>query len=741
MAAIIAAATMTHVANRVEAALTNDLKADWSDTHNPNGPWSYNEGNNPLPHTGCVGLNCSEWTNCQPAWARGDVCPTQGGSNPVLPNFFKAITNNWEPLRDIHPGDIVMHSHDNANGGGNGEANITWTASATGFVTISGGVWDAAEFLGRGNDWRLYHNATLLTGANIFAGDPYSRAQPFDFRAGSGGTNVLRNIPVKPDDVIKLLITRTSQFGNTVGMNWTVIFTEQPAQLTYDLRTDWSDTQNPNGPWSYNEGNNPLPHTGCAFLNCSPWTNCQPAWARGDVCPTQGGNSPVIPAVFKAIANDWEALQYDIQPGDIILHSRDDANGSGNGEGNITWTASTNGFVTVSGGVWSAADFLGRGNHWSIHLNATILTEGDVSANDAYSRAVPFDFRNGSAGSNVLQNISVNAGDIIKLLITRTTQYGDVVGINLTVVFEPEPGCVPAPSGLVSAWSGGNGTIAVDSVGGHHACLQGAVGSTAGKVGQAFLFDGSPSSFIRLPNSSDFQPASNQLTIAAWIKPNFSSANGWDTVLTKRGGCDSSGISYFLGVAKGDPGFNVGAVQFAMSTAGGGVVAPSTSAAIPKDGQYHHIAGTYDGSMMRTYLDGQLIGEATRAEPIVSTTAAPVISHHGGGCPQRANAAMDEIQFYNRALSSNEVAALHAAGSAGECYSTSSEPRLELMRCETTCVILWPAAAVGYVLEDNADVSITNGWNAVTHGVVPVSDLNTFAADCTQGTRFYRLRK
>jgi len=30
------------------AAVTHDLKADWSDSQNPNGCWSYNYGNNPL---------------------------------------------------------------------------------------------------------------------------------------------------------------------------------------------------------------------------------------------------------------------------------------------------------------------------------------------------------------------------------------------------------------------------------------------------------------------------------------------------------------------------------------------------------------------------------------------------------------------------------------------------------------------------------------------------------------------
>jgi hypothetical protein len=244
-----------------------------------------------------------------------------------------------------------------------------------------------------------------------------------------------------------------------------------------------------------------------------------------------------------------------------------------------------------------------------------------------------------------------------------------------------------------------------------------------------------------LPNSADFQPPTNQLTIAAWIAPDFSVANEWDTVLTKRDGCGASGISYFLGVEKGGSGLPLGAVHFAMSTAGGGVVAPTSTAFVPNDGQYHHIAGTYDGSMMRTYLDGLLVGQAARAEPIVPTISAPVISHHGGSCGQRAHAAMDEIQFYSRALSSNEITAIYAAGSAGQCYATSSEPRLEFVRCGTTCVILWAAAALGYALEANGDLSLTNGWNTVTNLPVRASVLNTLPVDCTQDTRFYRLRK
>jgi Concanavalin A-like lectin/glucanases superfamily len=151
--------------------------------------------------------------------------------------------------------------------------------------------------------------------------------------------------------------------------------------------------------------------------------------------------------------------------------------------------------------------------------------------------------------------------------------------------------------------------------------------------------------------------SSNQLTIDAWIKPDFSQQNALDTVLTKRDGCGDFGVSYNLNVIKFDPAFGgghagrpIGQLVFAMSNSSGSpnILADSGTTIVPNDSQFHHVAGTYDGSTMNVYLDGELVGQASRTGPILGTTSAPVISHHGGTCPQRAAAAIDEIEFYDR---------------------------------------------------------------------------------------------
>src|SRR5205807_517357 len=91
--------------------------------------------------------------------------------------------------------------------------------------------------------------------------------------------------------------------------------------VIYDLKTDWSDLTNPNGPWSYREGNNVLPHVADWQGLSGDFTGVQPAWARAET-----GNTNLPPwmkiASPAGIANDW-------QFGDIVTHSTDGFNGIG----------------------------------------------------------------------------------------------------------------------------------------------------------------------------------------------------------------------------------------------------------------------------------------------------------------------------------------------------------------------------------------------------------------------------
>ena len=105
------------------APLVYDLAADWSNTTNPNGAWTYQQGNTPLPHV-------ASWLPLgQQAWA-----PAANILTNFVPGWFKTEALIFG--LDFLVWDIGVHSRDPANGGVSGAANVIWTAPSVGVQTF-----------------------------------------------------------------------------------------------------------------------------------------------------------------------------------------------------------------------------------------------------------------------------------------------------------------------------------------------------------------------------------------------------------------------------------------------------------------------------------------------------------------------------------------------------------------------------------------------------------------------------
>lgn len=195
-----------------------DLRNDWSTNSNPNGVWTYRAGSEILP--------AYSWGDSfpyfQPSW--------QNNSPGSVPAWIFSTTNPVSGC-DWQQGDVVVHTQDNNFGSGNGQANVLWTSPFTGTIRISGGVWMGRD-IGRANNWYLYLNGNLLSGGSTYSGDPYSRANPFFFTLGSGGSNVLQNVQVTTGDQIMLEIDRTGTYGDYVGVNLTITETVPDPNLS-----------------------------------------------------------------------------------------------------------------------------------------------------------------------------------------------------------------------------------------------------------------------------------------------------------------------------------------------------------------------------------------------------------------------------------------------------------------------------------------------------------------------------
>jgi uncharacterized repeat protein (TIGR01451 family) len=90
------------------------------------------------------------------------------------------------------------------------------------------------------------------------------------------------------------------------------------------------------------------------------------------------------------------------------------------------------------------------------------------------------------------------------------------------------------------------------------------------------------------------------------------------------------------------------------------------------DGTFHHIAGTWDGSTVRLYVDGVPQGTAALSTPANNTRTLNLGYAWGGGTPRRFfRGTVDELTIYHRALEEADIQSSVAAGSAGKCQTVT----------------------------------------------------------------------
>lgn len=217
-----------------------------------------------------------------------------------------------------------------------------------------------------------------------------------------------------------------------------LLLTGVAGAVTYDLKTDWSNTDNPNGVWAYNQGTTLLPFQSDYDLTHSFATN-QQAWAYS-AFPDLGH----VPVWMQASTNGL--FNTDVIAGDIIMHPY--SSPSSNypyGEGNVIWTSPYTGTALITGNVWYAGStaYPGRSNDWALYLNGMTLDSGNVASGDGRSNPTTWSFSK-----------NLNVGDVIMFQATApsTGAYPYFAGVNLTIDVTP----VPLPGAV---WLLGSGLL------------------------------------------------------------------------------------------------------------------------------------------------------------------------------------------------------------------------------------------------------------------------------------------
>ena len=186
----------------------------------------------------------------------------------------------------------------------------------------------------------------------------------------------------------------------------------------------------------------------------------------------------------------------------------------------------------------------------------------------------------------------VKLGVVVTVLLVVSGVQTAVHLASADVIIVTLPGCVVDPGDLVAWWKGENDLTA--QIGPN---LTGSVPFGDGLIGEAMIFDGTNTTY-----ANPFPTLSGPLTVEMWVKPVHTDRmqtlmSRWDFP-----SADDSARAYVLMLApNGHLLWSTDETSTRRPDELSGPVPPPLDIF---DGQYHHIAATWDTSQMVVYFDG-----------------------------------------------------------------------------------------------------------------------------------------
>lgn len=223
--------------------------------------------------------------------------------------------------------------------------------------------------------------------------------------------------------------------------------------------------------------------------------------------------------------------------------------------------------------------------------------------------------------------------------------------------FTMEPGTDPTAEPDLAAWWQAEGNT-LDAANDNDGTLYNGAGYGLGRVGQGFVFDG-VNDYLEVPHSASLSPAA--FTVEAWVRfDSFYSGKCATNTIVGKGVDNTAG---FYGLHVQDTAYSCssttgqhGLVMSMRMQDGSGVTVRGVTVLLANT--WYHLAATWDGSMVRLYVNGAPDGQTgpLTGKTLGSNTQALTIGRHAHtSYPYWVDGVIDEVKIHNRALSETEI--------------------------------------------------------------------------------------
>ncbi|MFC2083650.1 LamG-like jellyroll fold domain-containing protein [Bacteroidota bacterium] len=223
----------------------------------------------------------------------------------------------------------------------------------------------------------------------------------------------------------------------------------------------------------------------------------------------------------------------------------------------------------------------------------------------------------------------------------------------------------------------------------------------------SLYFDGSDN-YVDCGNGSVFNQLTNQLTVEAWIKTNSSTSTDLGTanpIISKQSRNPLIGgafMFYFYGYQNQDQ------IKFHVNDE----ILSTPYGSIQED-IWNHVAGVYDGSQLKIYINGELKASKPFSETItqnnVNVQIGQIYNYNSGF--YRFDGNIDEVKIWNRALGETEIRNIQAQGRNNIILTSSEE-----------LIGYWPLnEGSGTITNDLSG----NGNHGTIHGAIWSSDITS----------------